>query len=275
MMSRLTLWTFVVASCALGIAGCGSGSGLRVAITAAPTTLAAGTTNIVIATVTHDSTGGGVNWSCMPAGSCGTFNPTQTGNGLPSAYTAPPAAPSGGSVTIIATSVADPSRSDSVTVAITGVLTQNFVFYASGEENVSPNFPIYSIAGVVSIAQVASADGSFAVVSGEQDYNDGVAITSPQPSGDSITGGSLALAANGVGTLTVITNNSQLGNAGTEMIEKRGARFLQPDGSIMVESRMNVDHVGDAILYMASLPLDANVQFMTVMATKMPYIGRA
>jgi NAD(P)-dependent dehydrogenase (short-subunit alcohol dehydrogenase family) len=66
-----------------------------------------------------------------------------------------------------------------------------------------------------------------------------------------------------------------IGNAGTEMIEKRGARFLQPDGSIMVESRMNVDHVGDAILYVASLPLDANVQFMTVMATKMPYIGRA
>jgi len=90
------------------------------------------------------------------------------------------------------------------------------VFYASGEENVSPNFPIYSIAGVVAIAQVASVDGSFAVVSGEQDYNDGVAITSPQPGGDSITGGSLSLAANGVGTLTVITNNSQLGNAGTE-----------------------------------------------------------
>jgi len=66
-----------------------------------------------------------------------------------------------------------------------------------------------------------------------------------------------------------------IGNAGTEMIEKRSARFLQPDGSIMVESRMNVDHVGDAVLYMASLPLDANVQFMTVMATKMPYIGRA
>ena len=97
------------------------------------------------------------------------------------------------------------------------MLTQNFVFYASGEENVSPNFPIYSIAGVVAIAQVASADGSFAVVSGEQDYNDGVAITSPQPGGDSITRGSLSLAANGVGTLTVVTNNSRLGNAGIEV----------------------------------------------------------
>ena len=216
MTNRLTLWTFVVASCAMGISGCGSGSGLSVAITTAPTTLAAGAASNVVATVTHDSASGGVKWTCMPAGSCGTFNPTQTASDLSSAYTAPPAAPSGGSVTIIATSVASPSRSASVTIAITGVLTQNFVFYASGEENVSPNFPIYSIAGVVAIAQVASVDGSFAVVSGEQDYNDGVAIISGQPKGDSISGGSLSLAADGLGTLTVITNNSQLGNAGTE-----------------------------------------------------------
>jgi hypothetical protein len=215
-MYRVTLWTFVVALCALGIAGCGSGSGLRVAITTAPTTLVAGAASNVVATVTHDSAAGGVNWSCMPAGSCGSFNPMQTASGMPSAFTAPPAAPSGGSVTIIATSVADPSRGATVTVAITGVLTQNFVFYASGEENVSPNFPVYSIAGVVAIAQVASMDGSFAVVSGEQDYNNGVAITSPQPGGDSITGGSLMLAADGVGTLTIVTNNPQLGNVGTE-----------------------------------------------------------
>jgi hypothetical protein len=231
MMNRLTLCTFVVASCALGI-GCGSGPGPRVAITTAPTTLAAGAASNVVATVTHDSAAGGVTWSCMPAGSCGTFNPMQTANGMPSAYTAPPAAPSGGSVTIIATSVANPSRSDSVAVAITGVLTQNFVFYASGEENVSPNFPIYSIAGVVAVAQVASADGSFAVVSGEQDYNDGVAITSPQPGGDSITGGSLSLAANGVGTLTVVTNNSHLGQAGTETF---AVSFPNPKHALVTE----------------------------------------
>jgi hypothetical protein len=216
MMNRVTFCTFVVALCALGIAGCGSGSRLGVAITTAPTTLAAGTASNVVATVTHDSATGGVKWTCMPAGSCGTFSLMQTASGMPSAYTAPPVAPSGGSVTIIATSVANPSRSATMTVAITGVLTQNFVFYASGEENVSPNFPVYSIAGVLAIAQVASADGSFAVVSGEQDYNDGVAITSP-PAGDSITGGSLSLAADGIGMLTVITNNPQLGKAGTEI----------------------------------------------------------
>jgi hypothetical protein len=48
----------------------------------------------------------------------------------------------------------------------------------------------------------------------------------------------------------------------------------QPNGTTMVEPRMDVKHVGSAVAYMASLPLDANVQFMTVMATKMPFVGR-
>jgi NADP-dependent 3-hydroxy acid dehydrogenase YdfG len=50
--------------------------------------------------------------------------------------------------------------------------------------------------------------------------------------------------------------------------------ILQATGEMMVEPRMNVDDVARAVVYMATLPLDANVQFMTVMATKMPYIGR-
>jgi NADP-dependent 3-hydroxy acid dehydrogenase YdfG len=50
--------------------------------------------------------------------------------------------------------------------------------------------------------------------------------------------------------------------------------ILQANGTMMVEPRMDVKHVADAVVYMASLPLDANVQFMTVMATKMPLVGR-
>jgi NADP-dependent 3-hydroxy acid dehydrogenase YdfG len=48
----------------------------------------------------------------------------------------------------------------------------------------------------------------------------------------------------------------------------------QADGSVAAEPVMDVAHVAEAVLYMAGLPLDANVEFMTVMATKMPYIGR-
>lgn len=65
-----------------------------------------------------------------------------------------------------------------------------------------------------------------------------------------------------------------IGNAATEMTERMTAGVLQADGSRMVEPRMNVQHVADAVVYMANLPLDANVQFMTLMATKMPLVGR-
>ncbi len=66
-----------------------------------------------------------------------------------------------------------------------------------------------------------------------------------------------------------------IGNADTELMSKAKAGGLpQPDGSIRMEPTMDVQVVADAVLYMAGLPLEANVQFMTVMATKMPLIGR-
>jgi len=65
-----------------------------------------------------------------------------------------------------------------------------------------------------------------------------------------------------------------IGNAATDMTARMQTGTMQADGSIQVEPTMHVEHVGKAILYMDSLPLDANVQFMTVMATKMPFIGR-
>jgi NAD(P)-dependent dehydrogenase (short-subunit alcohol dehydrogenase family) len=65
-----------------------------------------------------------------------------------------------------------------------------------------------------------------------------------------------------------------IGNAGTEMSGKPGSASLQASGEMLVEPRMDAKHIGEAVVYMASLPLDANVQFMTVMATNMPYVGR-
>ncbi|MGB5180624.1 MAG: 3-oxoacyl-ACP reductase, partial [Xanthobacteraceae bacterium] len=54
----------------------------------------------------------------------------------------------------------------------------------------------------------------------------------------------------------------------------QGEGVLQPDGRKMIESRMAAEDVGRAVVYMASLPLDTNVLFMTVMANLMPYVGR-
>jgi NAD(P)-dependent dehydrogenase (short-subunit alcohol dehydrogenase family) len=65
-----------------------------------------------------------------------------------------------------------------------------------------------------------------------------------------------------------------VGNAATEMTERMSAGMPQADGSLKPEPTMDVANVARAIVYMASLPLDANVQSMTVMATKMPFIGR-
>jgi NAD(P)-dependent dehydrogenase (short-subunit alcohol dehydrogenase family) len=65
-----------------------------------------------------------------------------------------------------------------------------------------------------------------------------------------------------------------IGNAATPLTEKMAEGMPQADGRVMPETRMNVDDVGRAVVYMASLPLDANVLFMTVMANKMPFVGR-
>jgi NAD(P)-dependent dehydrogenase (short-subunit alcohol dehydrogenase family) len=65
-----------------------------------------------------------------------------------------------------------------------------------------------------------------------------------------------------------------IGNAATDMTERMNDGVPQADGSTQVEPRMHVGNVADAVVFMANLPLEANVQFMTVMATTMPYIGR-
>ncbi len=65
-----------------------------------------------------------------------------------------------------------------------------------------------------------------------------------------------------------------IGNAATDMTVTFATGVLQANGQAASEPRLDVAHIVRAVIYMASLPLDANVQFMTVMATKMPFIGR-
>jgi NAD(P)-dependent dehydrogenase (short-subunit alcohol dehydrogenase family) len=65
-----------------------------------------------------------------------------------------------------------------------------------------------------------------------------------------------------------------IGNAATDMTQRMTQGVLQPDGKLMVEPRMDVNHVAQAVAYMAGLPLESNVPFLTVMATKMPLFGR-
>lgn len=74
----------------------------------------------------------------------------------------------------------------------------------------------------------------------------------------------------------IVCSQIDIGNAVTPMTERmvEGEGVPQADGSMKIEPRMDVAHVASSVLYMAGLPLEANVQFMTVMATKMPFVGR-
>jgi NAD(P)-dependent dehydrogenase (short-subunit alcohol dehydrogenase family) len=65
-----------------------------------------------------------------------------------------------------------------------------------------------------------------------------------------------------------------IGNAATEMTQVISRGAVQADGSVVAEPTFDAEHVADAVLYMASLPLEANVQFLTITATTMPFIGR-
>jgi NAD(P)-dependent dehydrogenase (short-subunit alcohol dehydrogenase family) len=72
----------------------------------------------------------------------------------------------------------------------------------------------------------------------------------------------------------ITASQIDIGNALTDLAARMAQGVPQADGSIKPEPLMDVKHVGDAVLHMANLPLDVNVQFMTIMATKMPFVGR-
>jgi hypothetical protein len=154
---------------------------------------------------------------------------TFTANGTFGAYTVTATAGSGvaGTATYSLTN----------TVSLAGATL--FSFSLSGLEaiNTGPNF--YALAGSVAI------DSNGAVVAGEQDYNDGFGFTSPQPAGDQISGGSLTVSATtGQGTLTLITNNTNLGVNGTETLgvqfaNAKHALIIQFDGSATSSGSMD------------------------------------
>ncbi|MCB1739724.1 MAG: SDR family oxidoreductase, partial [Gammaproteobacteria bacterium] len=107
--------------------------------------------------------------------------------------------------------------------------------------------------------------------------NGSVSAQTPRPSSapytttkHAVTGLTKTLALDGR-PFNIACGQIDIGNAATEMTERMKDGVPQADGSIRAEPRMDVAHVASSVLYMASLPLDANVQFLTVMATKMPF----
>ncbi|HTV60500.1 MAG TPA: hypothetical protein VMJ93_16625 [Verrucomicrobiae bacterium] len=176
-----------------------------------PQTMQANTSASLAATITNDTANAGLNWTCSPSATCGSFSPAHTASGGVTVYTAPSTA---GGVTITATSATDATAYATAslnvfTVIGVGNLSGNYAFYLSGQDK---NKHPYALAGAVLL------DGSGGVTGGEQDSNNGSGTISPEPGGDTITGGSYTLGPDGQGTLTLITNNAGLGVGGTETL---------------------------------------------------------
>jgi len=127
---------------------------------------------------------------------------------------------------------------------------------------------------------------AFRVMKGQQPQggriinNGSISATSPRPfsapytaTKHAVTGLTKSTSLDGR-AYNIACGQIDIGNAATDMTVKMFDGVPQANGSIMAEPRMDVDHVGQAVLQMASLPLEANVQFLTIMATKMPLIGR-
>lgn len=110
--------------------------------------------------------------------------------------------------------------------------------------------------------------------------NGSVSATTPRPHSSpytatkhAITGLTKATALDGR-PFDIACGQIDIGNAATEMTRKMATGVLQADGATAIEATIDAKHIGDAVAYMASLPLDANVLTMTVMATQMPFVGR-
>jgi NAD(P)-dependent dehydrogenase (short-subunit alcohol dehydrogenase family) len=110
--------------------------------------------------------------------------------------------------------------------------------------------------------------------------NGSISATAPRPNSapytatkHAITGLTKSISLDGR-AFDIACGQIDIGNAATEMTERMTQGVPQANGTMMVEPRMDVQHVADAVVYMASLPLTANVQFITVMATTMPLVGR-
>lgn len=219
---------------------------ITVAISGAPASLAVSATAQLTATVTNDSTNAGADWSCTPANTCGSFNPAHTASGAATTYTAPAAA---AAVTITAASTAQASVTATATInvgAASGGATLAAGQYAFALNGTDSSGHSYALAGSVAL------DGNGNVTAGEQDFNNGHGIVSPA-GGDKITGGTYTIGAGGLGTLSLVTNNTSLGANGTEnfsitVVNSKHVLLTQLDASGTAGGTLDMQTLGTGAL---------------------------
>jgi hypothetical protein len=196
---------------------------ITVQMTNVPGTLTAGRTASLTATVANDSTNAGVDWSCSPAGGCGSFNPAHTASGATTVYTAPA---TGAKVTITAASTASKSITASADVTIVSPdtnakLNGPYVFFVQGIDSNG----IYVAAGQI------TADGNGKITGGVQDYADETGLVGP----DAVSG-NYTIGADGRGSITLDVSDTSLPNNGVEtfsisLVSATHALVIQFDGT--------------------------------------------
>jgi hypothetical protein len=191
--------------------------------TAPPSSLAGGGSANVAATVINDVAGGRVSWSCTPSAACGSFNPTTTTSGGTTTYTAPAAAPAGGQVSIIATSMTDGTKNASASVKITGTASNASL---KGKYALLITAATGQLGTSVCAASV-TADGNGLITGGVEE------LTAPGSSDllDPVTDGTYLIDPNGHGTMMIHTALKETLKFGFVFISPTHALIIENDGT--------------------------------------------
>jgi hypothetical protein len=212
MKLRQSIFLMIAAAMVAALVACGSSSHpITVAFSPAPpASLQAGASTSLTAVVSNDSAGGGVNWTAAcGSADCGGFSSTTTPSGTATTYTAPATIPSGGTVTVKATSVTDATKSVSASITITAATTLadgTYVFSLAGQ-NFNGQY-IYYVAGAFTVA-------SGTITAGEQDFID---YANPTSLTDAISGGTVTTTADGNLQITLTTADNAVGVSGVETL---------------------------------------------------------
>ena len=197
--------------------------------TSPPGALVIATTASIVATTVNDPATTPVNWSCTPMGSCGSFNPVATASGAATLYTAPSTPPTGGSVTITATSATDPTKTASATLHISGpasiaTLKGQYAFFIQAPTG---NRGTTTFAGSVNLDGKGNVLGGMEdVVATQRDDQGDPILPTSQPSASSYT-----VDPSGHGTLKMITQNGETLDLSFVLTSASHGEVIEADGN--------------------------------------------
>jgi NAD(P)-dependent dehydrogenase (short-subunit alcohol dehydrogenase family) len=199
----------------------------------------------------------------------------------------------GGKPLAVPTDVTDPAQVDALFAKVKSTFGRlDALFNNAGAGNPSTNFGEFTFEmwrqtlSVNLDAMFLCANAAFRMMrdqspQGGRIINNGsISAHNPRPgsvaytsSKHAVTGLTKSIALDGR-QYDICCGQVDVGNAATPMTARSTNGQIQPNGQMMVEPRMDVDHVGKQVAFMAGLPLESNIQFVTIMATKMPWVGR-